>query len=291
MPSRPQLSTGRSRNWCWTLNNPGPADLTTLNEFHSKNPRVYTIYGIEEGEQGTVHLQGYTHLPIAQRMSYIRSIIPRAHVEICKGTPAQNIAYCCKEDTDPMIFGAGNVPKTQQQTNKDNAKRLLELAKEGNFEKIEEEFPSQYIARYRTLHQIATDNMKPPPDLEGPCGLWIYGESGCGKTHMARTEYGSYYSKLCNKWWDGYQDQDCVILEDMDPNHSKLAHHIKLWTDKWSFTAEIKGGTRSLRPKMVIITSQYTIQEVFGEEGPEAVAAISRRCKVIHKHKELSNGK
>lgn len=291
MPKEPKPTGGQTRNWCWTLNNPKPEDFERLNQYHAENKNVYTIYGVEQGQEGTPHLQGYTHMSRAQRMSAMKKMVPRGHIEMCKGTPEQNIAYCCKEDKDPMVYGAGNVPQSQQKTNKENAKRLLRLAEAGDFDSIKEEFPSQYIARYRTLHQIATDNMTAPPDLEQPCGLWIYGESGSGKTHMARNDYGTYYSKNCNKWWDGYLDQDTVIIEDMDPNHAKLAHHIKLWTDKWSFTAEIKGGTRSLRPKLVIITSQYSIDEVFREEGTEAIAAIKRRCKIIHKHIELNQSK
>lgn len=275
-----------SRNWCFTLNNYDDVDLKKIDAWHQLNPAAYIIYGKETAESGTKHLQGYIHLPKSRTMAAIKKIVPKAHIEKCKGTPKENIEYCSKEG-DVTTYGVE--PKTQQEVNKDRAKRFIDLAKAGDFKTIEEEMPSQYVQQYRTMQQIATDNMKKPDDLDAPCGVWITGETGCGKTTAARTEYGSYFMKPANKWWDGYQNEDCVIIEDMDPNHSKLAYHIKLWTDKWSFTAEVKGGTRSLRPKKVIITSQYTIAEVFGSEGPEAVAAIERRCKVIHMFKDALN--
>lgn len=254
-------------------------------------PTAYIVYGKEIGKghehvpDGTPHLQGYINLPKSRSAAAIKKIMPRAHIEKCKGNPAQNIEYCKKEGDYTEM---GVEPITQQQANKNKAKRFIDLCKAGDFKTIEDEMPEKYTQQYRTMHQIATDNMQKPDDLETTCGIWIYGETGCGKTTEARTQYGTYFSKPCNKWWDGYQNEDCVVIEDMDPNHSKLAYHLKLWTDKWSFTAEVKGGTRSLRPKAVIITSQHTIEEVFKEEGPEAVAAMQRRCKVIHMHKQLN---
>lgn len=274
----------KSRNWAFTLNNWSSEHLNTIDKWHSMHLTSYLIYGKEVGEEGTPHLQGYINLKQPSALSAMKKILSTAHWEICKGTPADNIAYCTKEDPEPTVYGVE--PKTQQQANKDKATRFIELSKVGDFKTIEAEMPSKYIQMYKTMQQIATDNMVRPDDLDRPCGIWIYGETGCGKTTSARTEYGTYFSKTCNRWWDGYQGEDCVIIDDMDPNHNKLAYHLKLWTDKWSFTAEVKGGTRSLRPPIVIITSQYTIAQCF-PDSPETVSALTRRCKVVHMFPEL----
>ena len=34
-----------------------------------------------------------------------------------------------------------------------------------------------------------------------------------------------YYPKLNNKWWDGYQSQKVVIMEDVDKETVKFLHH------------------------------------------------------------------
>ncbi len=286
MSKAPQLQAKQSRNWCFTLNNYTDEDLKTIDKWHQNNTTAYIIYGKEKGgDTGTAHLQGFIHLPKARAATALKKILPRAHLTICRGSPAENIIYCTKEDKEPTVYGVQ--PVSQQQANKDKARRFCDLAEAGEFKLIKEEMPGLYLSRYRTMKEMEVDHMVKPDDLKETCGIWIYGETGCGKTHAARHEYGTYFSKPCNKWWDGYQGEDCVVIEDMDPNHSKLAYHLKLWTDMWSFTAEVKGGTRSLRPKCVIITSQYTIAEVFQQEGDEAVAALERRCKVIHMHKDL----
>lgn len=278
------MPPAQSRNWCFTINNWTEEDLRKISDYHRAHPATYIIYGKEVGEEGTPHLQGYIHFKTSQKPTAMNKVSTRSRNAMCLGTPADNIKYCKKEG-DFTCYG--EEPVTQQDANKQKAARFITLAKAGDFATIEDEMPALYVSRYRTMHEIATAHMVKPPNLEECCGIWIYGESGSGKTTSARTEYGDYYCKSANKWWDGYQGEDTVIIEDLDPNHKCLAHHLKLWMDKWSFPAEVKGGMRCLRPQRVIITSQYSIEEVFRDE-PATVAAITRRCKVIHMHKSLN---
>lgn len=268
-----------SRNWCWTLNNPTEEDIKRIDDYHSSHVSTYIIYGREIGEEEeTPHLQGYTHFPSAQRFTAVKKVLPRARLAQCRGSPESNFIYCSK-DKDFVEYGTR--PVSQQTANKKKAARFIELAEKGDFDTIKEEQPGRYLNSYRTMKQMAVDHMSKPKDLEETCGIWIWGPTGTGKTTKARTEYGTYYSKGTNKWWDGFQDEDSAIVEDMDPSHKYMGYHLKLWLDKWSFTAEVKGGTRCLRPKRVIITSQYPIEAIWPDD-PSTVEAIRRRCKVIY---------
>lgn len=65
-------------------------------------------------------------------------------------------------------------------------------------------------------------------------------------------------------------------MQDIDTTHECLAHHIKIWTDEYACTGEVKAGGLSLSHEWFVITSQYEIEEIF--KDPKAAEAISNRC-------------
>lgn len=111
-------------------------------------------------------------------------------------------------------------------------------------------------------------------------GVWIYGPPGTGKTHSVISEHPGLYWKQQNKWWDGYQGEEIVLLDDLDS--ACLGHHLKRWLDKYACTGEVKGGTVSLQHKTFYITSNYTPEDLWPEDAVMC-EAVRRRCKMIHK--------
>jgi hypothetical protein len=75
---------------------------------------------------------------------------------------------------------------------------------------------------------------------------------------MAREKYFDnkpFYYKHCNKWWDGYTGQEYVLIDDFGLKHDVLAHHLKLWGDRYGTSGEIKGGMIALRHQLLVVTS------------------------------------
>lgn len=112
--------------------------------------------------------------------------------------------------------------------------------------------------QYSNLRKVHADN-KHAAALPAPCGIWISGASGTGKTTLARNLFPDLpiYIKETTKWWDNYQDETVVLLDDLDPSSAKgLDRSLKLWGDQWDFPAEIKGAsTGRIRPHHFLVTS------------------------------------
>lgn len=261
-------SQQQSKNWVFTVNNYTEDDILLFNTIECK----YIVYGKEVGENGTPHLQGYIIFNSNKRLSALKKIHATAHWERSRGTSIQASTYC-KKDNDFIERGECPIPPAELE--KQRWKRTRELAENNELKEIDDDI---YIKHYRTLKCIAKDNMKKPNDLDDVCGHWYYGEAGTGKTTTARMENPGAYIKSRDKWWDGYQNEEVVILDDLDKYNVSLGGYLKDWADKWTFKAETKGGYIWIRPKKFIITSQYFYESIF--EDKETRDAIERRYKI-----------
>lgn len=71
-------------------------------------------------------------------------------------------------------------------------------------------------------------------------------------------------------------------MDDLDfAGGQMLGHYLKIWADKWACTGEVKGGTVPLCHKRFIVTSNYTIAELFGPEKGEGETGQSAQNKRI----------
>lgn len=262
----------QNRKWCFTLNN------WTEEEFENllKTDSDYIIIGKEVGEQLTPHLQGFLYFKNKKTLKQCKAINGRAHWEIAKGSVDQNVTYCSKEGN---VTERGIKPANAKEKGIKGAAAIAaqwELAKAGKFE----ELPPASI---KTYEYIFAKYGHKPQDIDNLDNIWIYGTSGCGKSRYVRDTYTRFYSKSISKWWDGYTDEEVVVIDDIDPSHAEksgIGYNLKIWADHYVFNAETKGGTLFIRPKQIIVTSQYSISSVFTD--PETFAAISRRFRVMH---------
>lgn len=152
------------------------------------------------------------------------------------------------------------------------------MAISGQLDEID---PEMFIRYYGTCKNISEDYMRHPQPLDAPCGQWYWGVPGSGKSFKARTENPEAYIKMSNKWWCNYRGEDVVIIEEVERDARYLGHFLKIWTDRYSFRAERKRGTMFIRPKEIIITSNYSIRQIFFDDE-QICQALERRFKVIY---------
>lgn len=266
----------KARSYVFTWNNPPPPSVPFLSSLFDQGIVRYLCYGNEIAPStGTPHLQGYVYFTSPRTLSSVIKLFPKGpHIEVAKGSVEHNTQYCSKEG-DFHEFGTR--PMSQQEKGvlgKRSYDEALGHAKNNELDKI----PSRMlVTHYRTWKQIAIDYAKEPECLDGVCGVWIFGQPGVGKTQFCRKEYPGHYIKGHNKWWDSYQGQDVVVYEDADPTMKWLVPFLKLWADSVPFQAEMKGGSRILRPKKFVVTSQYSLRECFHDIQETEKIALARR--------------
>nr|WPR18796.1 MAG: hypothetical protein [Chemarfal virus 250] len=251
----------KSRNFTFTMNN--YTDTTLVDTVECK----YIIYGKEVGESGTPHLQGFISFESMRHFKPVCKLLPGCHVEIARSALAA-VAYC-KKGGDYVERGVPPLPP-KEAGQKGIAERW-ELAKQGRFE----ELPPEQIKTYEYIKRKFTE----VHDIGWLDNEWIHGPSGCGKSSSVRERYSKFYWKDCSKWWDGYDHEEVVVIEDWDPKCSEyLSRYLKIWADHYAFKAEVKGGSMMIRPHKIIITSQYSLEECFPDRND--YEAVSRRFNV-----------
>lgn len=244
------------------------------NYFLSLDIFKYLVIGKEIGINGTPHLQGYGTLKNRMRDNKLRSILKRCHIERRKGTHVQASEYC-KKDGD--FVEIGSPPKQGERTDLSEA---INLIKSGTSVTEVARSCSEVFVKYsRGLRELELA-VQEPYDHHQTRGIWIWGPPGSGKSYSSRKFDPTAYLKAQNKWWDGYSGQKTVILDDLDTN--VLGHLLKIWSDRYACTGETKGGTVNLRHTCFIVTSNFSIENLFSAE-PQMSAALARRFRVIEK--------
>lgn len=261
----------KSRAWAFTINNYTDADGANLAAIESVIN--YMIIGKEGKDTATPHMQGYVKLKNAMSMKALsKKYMPRAHITEARESAAVNKKYCSKEGD---FAEYGTLPMDQETKGKKGKEywdEQLKAIKEKDEEKIDSRL---MISHFQSVQQIAAKYAPMPSDAPDVSGLWFYGPSGAGKSRAARERYPDAYLKQKNKWWDGYNGEETVIVDDVDKYDVKMAYDLKVWGDRYAFRAEIKGSSMPIRPNRVIITSQYRINQIW--DDVETRDALNRR--------------
>lgn len=247
----------RSRSFCFTLHTDDSKELK-----FPENVR-YAIYQYELAPStGKLHAQGYMQLHTPLGIKAASKILPGAHLEIAKGSLEDNIKYCTKvesrlPDSSPFTYG-----QPLQQGQRTDLKKIYDLIKEGTTPNtIASICPTEYIKYSNGIRKLYDAVMDQPRNFKTEV-IWIYGPSGSGKSRHAWTIAPNAYEKSNNKWWDGYNHEEDVIMDDLDLNQFNMKELLKLF-DRYPYRIEIKGSSAQFNSKRIIITHKDSPSKAF----------------------------
>lgn len=232
---------------------------------------------------------GYAYFRHAKSMASFRRIFPGCHLTRSNGTHRQNDEYCRKTravdgSRNANVYSRGELPADPADRGESERLRWETAwanAVSGNIEEIPADIR---VRQYGAIKRIEADYMPPMDRLPGPCGIWIKGISGAGKTRAVLDQFPDAFPKPRSVWWDGYQNEPVVLVDDLDKFDVKLGGKLKHWADAYPFIGESKGSSRKIRPSRLFVTSQYSIDEIWTDT--ETRDALERRFIVIEKFED-----
>ena len=215
---------------------------------------------------GHEHIHIYAHF--SQQYTLSKKIMSiGAHIELCKGSPKQNIDYIKKDGK--IIDEIGEIPhqgmrsvRELREANIDDVDpHLYRIKQQLDDEKRDEE------TFFQMLREIKKDELKAPEII------YITGASGKGKTYTAYKMATDKYDErdigkltLNNDFVDIVNKKaKCYIIEEFRPSQMKASNFLQL-TDKYGYRCNIKGGFCTLRPECIIICSILPIEDIYHDE-------------------------
>jgi len=269
--------TSRNRGYCFTINNYDANTSTKLKELEGV---AYMVFGFEVGEQGTPHIQGYVHFTGPKRLETVKRLI-RGHIELRRGSVEQAVRYC-KKDGDFVEIGVK--PSTAGEASKVCWATIMEKSRGGNFTWIQDNYPRVWL---QFSNPIIGLQQRKAIVLDGELEHeWWVGSTGTGKSSTLWRLYPDHYQKELNKWWCGYKNEDVIAIEEWSPKNDCTGSQLKIWADRYPFTAQIKGGSmQRVRPQKLIVLSNYSISECFVDSRD--ADPIKRRFKELRFPQQL----
>jgi len=289
----------RVRNWCFTLNNYTPSEEIAIKTWSGPNTS-YIVFGQEVGEEkGTPHLQGYLEFENAHRGSALKKLFSgRISWRARLGTAHQASTYCKKGEQptaewneskefgpnfgkNAVVFEQGTMSAQGKRSDLNDVGQAV-LAGE-TMREIATTYPSTFIKYHKGIQALkqAADGIFDFEDrTTKPKVVWRWGATGVGKTRTARDAHKSFYIKDGTHWWDGYKQQEAIIIDDFD---GKWPYRDLLrLLDYGPYQGQFKGGYVKINSPYIYITCEYPPETAFRNIEGDISQVLRRIDQVIH---------
>ena len=240
----------------------------------------YAVWVVETGKDKKAHIQGFIHFqrPIAMTTVKSRLNSKSVHVETVINDDAA-AHYCSKPHegcsckhcgkAGERLYGPVEIGEKPDYKSQKKVKPMEELAlmiqKGLTDEQLASEAPWALLRHSRGINALRFAHMKAESrkwrDVEV---ILLLGDAGTGKTAWAIADSKDDYFKpdLSKKeiWFDGYQGETTLILDDFRGSSCKFEQLLKL-LDGHQLSIPIKGGHTYAMWTRVVITSNTTPED------------------------------
>lgn len=243
-----------TKSWIFVRNNYSEAHQQQLRDME----KTLMVFGREKGENGTPHIQGFVTFKQPKRFKGLQKMMPGFHIAPALSQES-GFNYCLKEldyeIDDRRTPGKRNdILEMKDKIDQGYSKEKLW---DENFESMVHCHKGMY--EYKQLK----DKKRKRPELEV---IWITGKSGSGKSTWADKHYPDAYWLTPSDgkiWWDGYDGEDCVVIDDFRANFYTYEGLLKLLNSRGKYRINIKGSSGWLTCSTIIFTSVEHPKEMY----------------------------
>lgn len=285
------------------MENTEPAAFISALEIEGLPDGVTYLCG--QFEQGThLHFQGYVEIAAQQRISWLKkNLTPTANLQKRRGTQEQAIHYaskphdgcdckhCVDERANPTVipgtfieFGEKTKDKPGKRNDIWDAKALID---DGEPEEVvaEQCFPAwlrynKEFVRYRLMKAPKRD-----PSI-GTEIIIYYGDTGLGKSRLARETYPDAFVKAVGgKWFDGYAGEQTILFDEFGGNWMPFGTLLAI-TDRYDTKIEIKGTICRFSARRLLFTTNRHPKYWYKGQDHYYPAFMRRVSKIIYFEKD-----
>lgn len=257
----------RARSFQLTLNEVDKYEEVKAYLDSLKTCDYYISCEEEAPTTGHKHIHIYCHFSTSRNLSLQKC--QGAHVEICRGSPQENIAYIEKDGK--ILHEKGTRPRQGART-------------VGELKKIEDPDELNWN-EYNTWQKIKNAPKKIRKDEWNKTVevIYITGPSGAGKSNKAHELVDDEFDevKYENGFWNGVTDgMGCCIYDDFRGGSMKPNEFIN-FIDYRVHNLNVKGGCVKNKYSKIIITSVQHPEDLYMGVTGEPRKQWMRRLKII----------
>lgn len=258
----------QAKDFCFTLNNYTEDELRTIRGMEFEDKITYLVCGLERGESGTPHIQGFVQFERKITIAGLKKLLGsnRIHAEVRHGTPEQAAEYCKKEGD---CFEFGNL-RTEGQGHRSDLARVKESLDKGMSiaDVADQHFDAfvKYGKNIQLYRDLRSGHRNWPTQV-----IWLWGKTGSGKSRKAYEESHSmcngsvaYIGDSSLKWFDPYRGERGAVLDDFDGS-APLPLLLRLF-DRYPLRVPIKGGFVEFVGHYIWVTSNRSPDELYGAQ-------------------------